>query len=756
MKNNGKKYYKLTKLFLIILFFIIITISIMFFSVYFSAKLDKDAIISPKAEIMLADARGNVIENKRLYKYVAYDDISPNIINAFVALEDKRFYSHKGVDYYRIAGALIQDIKTASFKEGGSTITQQLAKNTQLSGEKTLKRKIKELRLARVIEKNYTKEQIMEMYLNAIYFGSGVYGIDSACKNYFGKSPSELTAAEGAILAGIVKNPSNYSPKSNLTASLERRNLVLKLMKEQNYIDEYAYERAINEEYTLPESVYDGQICTPYFNNAISEGARILGISEKQLISSKYKIYTYYSPQSQQSLYFAMTADDYKATNSSGYDASRFALLADNENGGVSAYYSDDDIDAFTFRRQPGSAIKPIIVYAPALEYGVITTKTPVLDEKIDINGYSPKNYGGNYSGWITAETAVAKSVNTVALKLFDEVGSKNCFDFATKCGLKFSENDGAAASLGGLTEGSTAIEMSEAYMTLANGGLHKHNTFIRKIEDSDGKILYEHKKNSTKAMSADTAFLTTTMLENTVKNGTASKLNGFSYSIASKTGTTQSVKCNKNLDAWNVSYTTEHTLTVWYGDGKNTAETAIETTGSGYPTLLSRKIYSLLPSPEKENFDIPSSVYKMEIDGFALEKDHELYLSNGFTPDIYRQESYFSLKNCPVASSPYFDVNNVVFNVRNDGETRTAEIAADEPFSYVLEEFNMLSGESNEYPFEESGSYTLPTTMENAIYSYRLGVYFNGKRIGYAQERREPDFSFYNSQFRYRQARRR
>lgn len=754
MKKSGKNYSKLAKLFLIISIFIIIIVSIMFFSVYFSAKLDKNAIISPKAEITLVDNNGKTIENKRLYKYVRYEDISPNIVNAFVALEDKRFYSHRGVDYYRTAGALIQDIKTASFKEGGSTITQQLAKNTQLSGEKTLKRKIKELRLARIIEKNYTKEQIMEMYLNAIYFGSGVYGIDSACKNYFGKSPAELTPSEGAILAGIVKNPSNYSPKNNPSASVERRNLVLRLMKEQNYIDEYTYERSIKENYETPKDISDGQICTPYFNNAISEAAKLLGVTEKQLISSKYVIHTYYSPELQQTICSSMTANGYRAVNSSGNEASRYALLADNESGGVSAYYSDDEINVFLFRRQPGSAIKPIIAYAPALEYGLITTKTPVLDEKIDINGYSPKNYGGNYSGWITAESAMAKSVNTVAVKLFDELGSKNCFDFATKCGLRFSDNDGTAAALGGLTDGSTAIELSEAYMTLASGGQHKINSFIKKIEDSNGKLLYEHKRNTTKAMSQDTAFLTTTMLENTVKNGTASKLNGFSYAIASKTGTTQSIKCDKNLDAWNVSYTTEHTLTVWYGDGKNTAETAIETTGSGYPTLMARKIYSLLPAPAKKDFDIPSSVYKMEIDGFALEKDHELYLSNGFTPEIYKVNSYFSLKNCPLTCSPYFDINNITFNVFNSGESRTAEIVADEPYSYILEEYDMLGGIKNEYTFTESGSYTLLPPSENAIYSYRLGVYFNGKLLGYTSNSQKQGFNFYNAPLRRRLSR--
>ena len=722
----------------------------MFFSVYFSAKLDNSAIIAPKAKIELADAYGNIIENGRMYKYIPYQDISPNVINAFIALEDKRFYSHNGVDYYRLAGALIQDIKTASFKEGGSTITQQLAKNTQLSSEKTIKRKIKELRLARLIEKQYSKEQILEMYLNAIYFGSGIYGIDSASKNYFGKSASELSAAEGAILAGIVKNPARYSPKSNLSASTERRNLVLKLMYEQNYIDESTYNNSKSDKYVIPENVFNGQICTPYYNNVLAEAAEILVITEKTLISSDYKIYTYYSPANQSALHSSITSDEYSSVNSYGSKAAISAMIADNDTGGISAYYGSDDCDIFSFRRQPGSAIKPILVYAPAIEYGIISSQTPLLDEKIEINGYSPKNYGDTYSGWITAETALAKSINTVAVKLFEDTGKKQCFSFAQKCGLRFSPSDSTAASLGGLTDGLTFPELSSAYMTLANGGIYKKNTFIKKIIDPNGNLVYEHKKQTSRAMSADTAFLITQMLEKTVKEGTASKLNGFNYAIASKTGTTQSVRNSNNLDAWNISYTTEHTLTVWYGDTANTKETSIETTGSGYPSLLARKIYSLLPSPNLKQFEIPETVYKLEIDNFALQKDHILYLSNNFTPDIYRKESYFSLKNCPTASSPYFDITNIKFSLRNTNDTHIIEIAADEPYTFTLEEYNLLSGDKAQYEFSSAGIHTIPShEYPNGIYSYRLCVKFNNSPLGYVYPNKPDYFNIYSDKLR-------
>ena len=213
-----KKAVKGKKL-LLICFFVLLAVAIIaatvFASIYFSVKLDAEAVIAERAQVVFYDSSGKITEYSTLSRYVKYEDIGTDIINSFVALEDKRFFNHHGVDYYRTAGALVKNIKAGGYKEGGSTITQQLAKNTMLSSEKTIVRKIKEMKLAKDIEKNYSKEEILEMYLNAIYFGNGVYGIDSACKYYFDKKPSEVGIAESAILAGIVKSPQNYSPVNN-------------------------------------------------------------------------------------------------------------------------------------------------------------------------------------------------------------------------------------------------------------------------------------------------------------------------------------------------------------------------------------------------------------------------------------------------------------------------------------------------------------------------------------------------------------
>ncbi len=734
MEKKRKKYSKLLKVLLIIPIFVILSLSIMFFSVYFSAKLDKNALISQKANVELLDAQNEVIPNEKMFRYIPYENISKNVIDAFVALEDKRFFSHHGVDYYRMAGALVKDLKSGSLKEGGSTITQQLAKNTQLSNEKTLRRKIKELRLAGLIEKNYSKEQILEMYLNAIYFGSGIYGIDSAAKNYFGKSASELSASEGATLAGIVKNPSKYSPKTHPDNAVERRNLVLSLMNKQGYLDSSAYSQALSTCYSYPQNAFDNVICAAYYNNVLNEASELLNLSEKQLICSEYRIYTYYDEEKQKVLHDSAKNSEYDSINIYGIEADKSAILCDNATGGIVACYGLPDTDLFSFRRQPASTIKPIIVYAPAFEYGLISPSTPLLDEKIDINGYSPKNYGGNYSGWITAETALKKSVNTVAVKIYEDLGEDKAKSFASNCGLKLSEKDGAAAALGGLTDGLTMPELTEAYMCLANGGIRRKNTFVRKIVDKNGKILYENKEIATRVMSDSAAYLTTNVLCEATKSGTSSKLNGFSYEIAAKTGTAQNVRCGElNKDAWSVSYTTQNTLAVWYGDVKNTDKSGISTTGSAYPTLLARKIYSLLPPPAESKFTIPDSVFSVEIDKFAKENDHILYLCNSFTPTDYREKVIVSAKCCPDKQSPYFDVNNVYFSVKTNATERTVEISSSEPFDYVLEEYDLLNDTKKEFFISENGVFALPYETQKAVYSYKLLVRYKGEPLGYA-----------------------
>lgn len=727
MSSHKKFFNKALKVLLFSVIFIIIVGVLMFFSIYFSSNLDKTTIVVKKAEIELYDNDSTLIVNNELYKYIPYEKISPNVINAFIALEDKRFYTHKGIDYYRLLGALINNVKSLSFKEGGSTITQQLAKNTQLNNEKTLKRKIKEMRIARQIEKNYTKNQILEMYLNAIYYGNGIYGIDSACRNYFNKSPTEISISEGAILAGIVKNPQKYSPKNNPNLAIKRRNLVLSLMKEQNFISETQYSQALKESYVQLEKSSIKQSCTPYYLSAISEASKLLGISEKELIKKNYKIYTYYDVNQQKSLANVLNSEK---------ENSFASIICDNATGGISAYYSNVETDIFENRRQPASTIKPFIAYLPAIEYGLITPETMVFDEKPNINGYAPENHSKKYVGWTTVKTALSSSINSVSVSLVNELGVHNAIDFAKKFGLTFDKNDyNLSTSLGGLTYGFTLNELTSAYMCIANGGIYKENSFIKKIVDSTGKIIYANNNIGNRVISEDTAYLITDMLMNTVSNGTAKKLQGLDFQIASKTGTAQSANSTLNTDAWNISYTTQNTVGVWIGNTKYDKKYDVTVTGSTLPTIFSRQIYKSIDAPVNTNFYIPYSVVEAEIDTFAQNKQQKILLSNKYTPEIYKKRCYFSIRNCPTVISPYFDLSKIIvnYNLVNSKIAVSIEQPNDVTYNYKIIETNLLNSTKKEYSYIKEREIHL---TNNSIFSYKIAIYHEDVLVGYSPEK--------------------
>ncbi len=706
----------------------VFVIAITFLFVFYnslSSKLDENAIIPSKASVRMTDVYGNPLDSKYVYRYIPYEDISSNIVNAFVAIEDKRYFTHKGVDYYRTVGALFHNVKAGKIKEGGSTITQQLIKNTLLSSEKTLKRKVREMALAHDLEKRYDKEEILEMYLNAIYYGNGIYGIDSACYNYFGKKPSEISPAEAAVLAGIVKNPAKYSPTRNAPSVSERKNIVLKLMREQNFISEQEYEDGLSYAYSAPQLENDP--ARPYFINAIHEAADILGVSEEEVIRSDYVIRTYYDPNKQSAVVSSFKSKEFVCKNDDK-TADYSVILADNSTGGVNAYYSTLDNNVFSFRRSPASTIKPPLVYAPAIEMGQITEKTYFNDQKSSFNGYSPSNYGDIYYGSITADKALAKSVNTVAVRILQTSGIDNSIAFAEKSGITFDKSDynHLAIALGGMTYGVTLPELAESYMTLASSGNHKNVTFIQAIETSDGLLLYAHKPTIEPVFSSDTAFIVTDMLKKSIDDGTSRKLSGFSYDLASKTGTAETANGTGNSDAWNVNYTTENTMCVWYGS----VDSYTETTGGGYPTLLAADIRRKLGAPKQPNFVEPITVCEYEIDAFGSEKDGKTYLSSRFTPTKYKEKGYFSVRNAPTKASPYFDISSIRFNVEINREEKKFFVSSSSPFRYKLIERNLGTREVKEY--ENIPESTPNDLRKNAIYSYYLAVYCDNEFLGY------------------------
>ncbi|MDR1940512.1 MAG: transglycosylase domain-containing protein, partial [Clostridiales bacterium] len=404
-----------------------ITACLIFAAVFYGAtkdvKLDDSKILSPSfTSLQMSDVNGSPIKPSR-GAYTPYADIPKNLVNAFVAAEDKRFFEHNGIDIARIIGALKNNIKAGSLKEGASTIDQQLIKNTHLSNEKTFERKVKEIKLALELDRGYSKERIVEAYLNGLYFGCGVYGVTSAAEVFFDKTLTELTVCECAALAAVIKNPYGYSPFNNLKRLYERRDVVLSLMRKNGYIDARQEADALLERLIISDKKPFIDACDSYAECVLEEASKITGLSAKELRLSKYTIRTYYNPDAEKILADAVNNPDYLLKNKNGKTPDAFALLVDNHDGGISAFYINSYIASiYGLRRQPGSIAKPLFVYAPAFKYGIVTPSTVIDDTAREFDGYSPGNYKNKYLGQITVRQAVKYSSNIAAVDVLSRL----------------------------------------------------------------------------------------------------------------------------------------------------------------------------------------------------------------------------------------------------------------------------------------------------------------------------------------------
>ncbi|MDR2047261.1 MAG: transglycosylase domain-containing protein [Clostridiales bacterium] len=587
-----------------------------------SAKvsLDRAALAPPEYDVAVYDTFGAPI-NTGGGSYVKYANIPKRLVLAFVSIEDKRFFKHNGIDPIRIAGAIKNDVKTLSFKEGASTINQQLVKNSQLSHEKTLERKIKEIKLALELDKKYSKSEIMEMYLNGLYFGGGIYGVKPAAAGFFGKELSELSLSECAVLAAVVKNPARYSPIRDLKKSYERRNLVLRLMADCGYAsaDEVAAARA--EKIALAGKIRSETEREPYIGAVFSEAAKITGLSVGSLRASGYKIYTFYDAEKQRILADALNNEKYLAANSFGKKPDVMSMLSDNHDGGINAFYADAAFNIYGLKRRPGSAAKPLFVYAPAFKDGIITPSSPIEDVKKTFeNGYSPSNYKDKYEGLTTVRNAVKHSSNVAAVDILGKLTVKRCKEFAAEMNVRFSDADNLNIALGGLTDGLTPIEILSGYSMLANGGNYRPLGFIERIYDGGGNLIYKKSRSFKRVLSEEDAYFMTDILLETSKSGTAKFLSGLPFSVASKTGTVANADDKRlNDDAWNLSYTTCHSLLVWQGNLSNSAENALanSVTGGSYPTLTAAEILTALycGNPPAD-FTEPPGITRVKTDG--------------------------------------------------------------------------------------------------------------------------------------------
>jgi len=648
---------------------LIIGTSTAFAIIWHSEKLDKERLTTMSQTAAFYDSEQQIIDTQSNKKYVHIEQISPYCLKAFIAVEDKTFYQHHGLSLPRIAKAFINNIIAGYSKEGASTITQQLVKNTYLTNEKTLQRKIREAILALKVEQNFNKDEIIELYLNAIYFGNNIYGIASASKFYFNKTPAELTIAESAGLAGIIKNPSKYDPLLKHENFQERAHLVLKLMHNQEMITDAEYENALSEqlEINMPSKLWLG---TNYQSMALKEASQILNLSESDIINYGYQIDTYYDPTKQQLLYEAINNSEYNLTGD------KFAMLS-SPNGQVHALWTSTPT-LLNARRNFGSTMKPLLVYTPALELGVIQPATLIDDSPLIDTDFNPKNFDDRYHGIVSAREALVHSYNIPSVKILNATTIEQASLIGNKMGLNL-QDENLSMALGNTKQGTTFMELAGGYQTIANQGKYAPARFIRSIRDRNGQTVYFDLTNkynyAPQVITADTAYLITDMLIETARQGTARKLGSIKTEIAAKTGTTERANTNTNTDATLVSYTPENVLIVWHGNAsmKPSEDLPQGATGGGRLANVAKQIHEVISQNDKR-FTCPNSVKKLQLDKLDY-KNGILSLANAATPEHETISELFSSRYQPNTVSRNYLITTPTFIDGKITDKNTAQI---------------------------------------------------------------------------------
>ncbi|MDE6188691.1 MAG: transglycosylase domain-containing protein [Clostridia bacterium] len=655
MKKNNKNNKKIFKTFFAIAC-VIIAVSVLALSFFFGAlyfggdEPDMNLLRQTHYSLNVYDSKNQLMLNTDSQEYVEYSQIPKLLSDAFIAVEDKRFYSHHGIDFIRVFGALINNVK-GNRTQGASTITQQLVKNTYLSSEQTFSRKFKEMQAAIKLEKNLSKEEILEYYLNMLYFGSGEYGVKNASMRFFSKELSQLNALECAMLAGIVKSPTKYNPINNYDNSIARAKVVLKLMYEQNIISEDIYGSYKNSDIIIQNTINENTLANNYLNSAIYEASSILGISEKDLLSGCYNLYTYYDSETQNKLSSIVLNSNYYQDNTTG----GLGLICDNNSRGIKAFVANKNVNVFEYRRQVGSTIKPLACYAPALDQGLISPSTRILDEPTSFGDYSPSNFKDQYYGWVSASDCIANSLNVPSVKIIQQLGCETAVNYLKKMNIQAVDEDkNLALALGGMTYGMNMIELLGGYSTLANYGLYKTPSFINKITDKDGNILYDSEsKIANRVFDEQSSYLMTDMLLACSNNGTAKKLKSLNFDIACKTGTVSMSNKAFNSDIFSVAYTSLDTMLFWQGDNALDASQ----TGGGTTTLMMKNFASTYYSDETpENFYTPSGIEELNIDKYSYENLNEIVLASQNAPQKTVIKGLFSQKCLPSAKDSTYD----------------------------------------------------------------------------------------------------
>jgi penicillin-binding protein 1A len=547
-------------------------------AVYFAAKMPQTttwAIPDRPPNVKIVSVEGDLIANRGASggEAISLHEMSPYIPEAVVAIEDRRFYSHFGVDPIGFARAMVSNVLAGHLVQGGSTITQQLAKNLFLTPDRTIERKVQEVMLAVWLEHKYTKDQILEMYLNRVYLGSGSYGVSAASRRYFNKSPKEVTLSEAAVIAGLLKAPSRLSPARDPKAAAARSQLVLAAMREQGMIGDKELSFAMKQPATRAAAYWSGS--EQYVADRVMEElpGLIGDVRSDVIVDTTVDL-------GLQKLGEA-SIRDLISKNGEKLKVSQGALVSVDGTGAVRALvggydYANSQFDrASEAKRQPGSAFKPF-VYLSALEQGM-TPESVRNDAPVRIGNWTPGNFNGEYFGKVTLAEALARSLNSVSAQLVMEVGPKTVVSTAHRLGIESDLTANASLALG--TSEVTLLELTDSFVPFANGGYKAPVHIIRRVTTNDGKLLYEYKGPApARVIEARNVGMMNAMLRQTIETGTAKKAK-FGWPAAGKTGTSQNFR-----DAWFIGYTSNLTTGVWFGndDGKPTKKI----TGGSLPAI--------------------------------------------------------------------------------------------------------------------------------------------------------------------------
>jgi len=553
----------------------------------------EEYMINDNISTIFYDKDGNEIgmvhsgENRTV---VSLSTIPDYLEKAFIAIEDERFYEHSGIDYKRTAGAIFSYVKTfGKGTYGGSTITQQLIKNVTDDRDKSPIRKVREWWRATLLERELSKDQILHLYLNTINFGKGAYGVQAASRVYFDKNVEDLTLAESALIAGIPNRPTYYNPLTNLDNAKKRQKVILGKMLELEYISQEEYDQALAQEIVVKEGNIKNISKQTYFvdmviedviNDLVEKENVTRAVASQKIYGGGLKIYTTMDPKVQNAIDQAYITDEdevFKAFKNKSEQPQSAMVIMDYRTGhivGIAGGRGEKNEDrSFNYAtmayRQPGSTIKPLAVYGPALNDKVITAASFVADSPYTINipgsgPWSPSNWYGYYEGNVTIRRAIERSMNIPAVRSLDKIGISRAYKALESVGITSLQSEDlnySPLSLGGLTKGITVREWTGAYGMIANDGLYNKPVSYTVVEDSKGKIILQNKQNSERVMSEQSAYVLKDILRTVVTNGTATTAKLPNMTAAGKTGSTQ-----ENVDKWFVGFTPYYVGGVWVG----------------------------------------------------------------------------------------------------------------------------------------------------------------------------------------------